>query len=186
MGLSHTAQETAWLRTLKSELEKETSKLTLLCDNSGSISISTGQSSSFFDLTWSDTYYDAIPSQQEQRRVSFEQQQLPWQSRRLTRPTRNCRFCPLICFFNLCTSWLNPANFTCAQCKQKNPHILQELTNEELNDDKSSQFQRQIKLLFGGGSDAIAGQLFLCKLPVHLHGPCTLPGSAVDGMGRAG
>ncbi|KRY70332.1 hypothetical protein T4A_6528 [Trichinella pseudospiralis] len=60
------------------------------------------------------------------------------------------------------------------------------LTNEELNDDKSSQFQRQIKLLFGGGSDAIAGQLFLCKLPVHLHGPCTLPGSAVDGMGRAG
>ncbi|KRZ26831.1 hypothetical protein T4C_10570 [Trichinella pseudospiralis] len=65
-------------------------------------------------------------------------------------------------------------------------HDFQATMPEELNDDKSSQFQRQIKLLFGGGSDAIAGQLFLCKLPVHLHGPCTLPGSAVDGMGRAG
>ncbi|KRZ00410.1 Retrovirus-related Pol polyprotein from transposon TNT 1-94 [Trichinella pseudospiralis] len=46
MTINKATHETAWLRTLKSELEKETSKLTLLCDNSGSISISTGQSSS--------------------------------------------------------------------------------------------------------------------------------------------
>ncbi|KRY25663.1 Retrovirus-related Pol polyprotein from transposon TNT 1-94, partial [Trichinella britovi] len=46
MALSHAAQETAWLRSLQSELEKESSKPTLLCNNSGSVSISTGQSSS--------------------------------------------------------------------------------------------------------------------------------------------
>ncbi|KRZ88913.1 Copia protein [Trichinella sp. T8] len=46
MALSHAAQETAWLRSLQSELEKESSKPTLLCNNSGAVSISTGQSSS--------------------------------------------------------------------------------------------------------------------------------------------
>ncbi|KRY81158.1 hypothetical protein T4D_7036 [Trichinella pseudospiralis] len=49
MALRHAAQETAWLRSLQSELEKESSKPTLLCDNSGArdnVSISTGQSSS--------------------------------------------------------------------------------------------------------------------------------------------
>ncbi|KRZ27699.1 Retrovirus-related Pol polyprotein from transposon TNT 1-94 [Trichinella pseudospiralis] len=46
MALSHAAKETAWLRSLQSELEKESSKPTLLCDNSGAVSISTGQSSS--------------------------------------------------------------------------------------------------------------------------------------------
>ncbi|KRZ13489.1 Retrovirus-related Pol polyprotein from transposon TNT 1-94 [Trichinella zimbabwensis] len=46
MALSHAAQETAWLRSLQSELEKETSKPTLLYENSRAVSISTGQSSS--------------------------------------------------------------------------------------------------------------------------------------------
>ncbi|KRZ88058.1 Copia protein [Trichinella sp. T8] len=40
MALSQAAQESAWLRSLQSELEKETSKPTLLCDNSGAVSIS--------------------------------------------------------------------------------------------------------------------------------------------------
>ncbi|KRX78153.1 Retrovirus-related Pol polyprotein from transposon TNT 1-94, partial [Trichinella sp. T6] len=50
MALSHAAQESAWLRSLQSklqkEMEKESSKPTLLCDNSGTVSSSTGQSSS--------------------------------------------------------------------------------------------------------------------------------------------
>ncbi|KRX83259.1 Retrovirus-related Pol polyprotein from transposon TNT 1-94 [Trichinella sp. T6] len=46
MALSQAAQESAWLRSLQSKLEKETSKPTLLCDNSGAVSISIGQSSS--------------------------------------------------------------------------------------------------------------------------------------------
>ncbi|KRZ57079.1 hypothetical protein T02_2009 [Trichinella nativa] len=46
MALSQAAQESAWLRSLQSELEKETSKPTQLCDNSGAVSISIGQSSS--------------------------------------------------------------------------------------------------------------------------------------------
>ncbi|KRX39514.1 Retrovirus-related Pol polyprotein from transposon TNT 1-94 [Trichinella murrelli] len=40
MALSQAAQESAWLRSLQSELEKETSKPTLLCNNSGAVSIS--------------------------------------------------------------------------------------------------------------------------------------------------
>ncbi|KRY00082.1 Retrovirus-related Pol polyprotein from transposon TNT 1-94 [Trichinella pseudospiralis] len=45
-AIAWTSKKHRTLRSLQSELEKESSKPTLLCDNSGAVSISTGQSSS--------------------------------------------------------------------------------------------------------------------------------------------
>ncbi|KRX74489.1 Copia protein [Trichinella sp. T6] len=46
MALSHAHKKPHGLRSSLIELEKDTSKPTLLCSNSGAVSISTGQSSS--------------------------------------------------------------------------------------------------------------------------------------------
>ncbi|KRZ51181.1 hypothetical protein T02_2118 [Trichinella nativa] len=50
----------------------------------------------------------------------------------------------------------------------KDQRILQALTNEELNDDKPSQFLRRLQRLLGGASDDIVGSLFLRKLPLPI------------------
>ncbi|OUC48896.1 hypothetical protein D917_01025 [Trichinella nativa] len=50
----------------------------------------------------------------------------------------------------------------------KGQRILQALTNEELSDDKPSQFLRRIQRLLGGASDNVARQLFLRKLPLPI------------------
>ncbi|XP_003369719.1 hypothetical protein Tsp_05129 [Trichinella spiralis] len=50
----------------------------------------------------------------------------------------------------------------------KDQRILQTPTNEELNDDKPSQFLRRLQRLLGGASDDIVGLLFLSKLPLPI------------------
>ncbi|KRX78151.1 hypothetical protein T06_9930, partial [Trichinella sp. T6] len=50
----------------------------------------------------------------------------------------------------------------------KGQRILQALTNEELSDDKPSQFLRRIQRLLGGASDNVARQLFLRKFPLPI------------------
>ncbi|KRX77349.1 hypothetical protein T06_8338 [Trichinella sp. T6] len=52
--------------------------------------------------------------------------------------------------------------------KTKDQRILQALMNEELNDDKPSQFLRRLQRLLGGASDDIVGSLFLSKLPLPI------------------
>ncbi|KRX25621.1 Retroviral-like aspartic protease 1, partial [Trichinella nelsoni] len=52
--------------------------------------------------------------------------------------------------------------------KTKDQRILQALMNEELNDDKPSQFLRRLQRLLGGASDDIVGSLFLSKLPIPI------------------
>ncbi|KRX48943.1 hypothetical protein T05_6398 [Trichinella murrelli] len=46
--------------------------------------------------------------------------------------------------------------------------LVTPLTNEELSDDKPSQFLRRIQRLLGGASDNVARQLFLRKLPLPI------------------
>ncbi|KRX55712.1 hypothetical protein T09_4843 [Trichinella sp. T9] len=52
--------------------------------------------------------------------------------------------------------------------KTKDQRILQTPTNEELNDDKPSQFLRRLQRLLGGASDDIVESLFLSKLPLPI------------------
>ncbi|KRX55528.1 hypothetical protein T09_1797, partial [Trichinella sp. T9] len=50
----------------------------------------------------------------------------------------------------------------------KDQRILQALMNEELNDDKPSQFLRRLQRLLGGASDDIVESLFFRKLPLPI------------------
>ncbi|KRZ78598.1 putative protein tag-76, partial [Trichinella papuae] len=54
------------------------------------------------------------------------------------------------------------------RAQTKDQRILQALMNEELNDDKPSQFLRRIQRLLGRVSDDIARLLFLSKLPLPI------------------